>query len=76
MWKWANGAVNKQSSIGSPRVKTLSHNWVKANSWVGSGLCRWRPTAGTEPVLLSVTPLRDNQGHETDHFAATRSRVR
>ncbi len=35
-----------------------------------------RGERGAEPVPLPVAPLRENQGHETDRFAAAQPRVR
>ncbi len=34
-----------------------------------------RGERGAEPMPLPVAPLRENQGHETDRFAAAQPRV-
>jgi hypothetical protein len=46
----------------------LSNNWFSLRFAQGE--------RGAEPVPLPSAPLRENQGHETDRFAAAQPRVR
>ncbi len=50
-----------------PAAKPLNSSFSPRYAW---------GERGAEPVPLPAAPLRENQGHETDRFAAAQPRVR